>query len=87
MGDAHHIGTAPAARHAGAGRSPSTTARSDGFYGTWFDITGMKSLELRQRSSEQRYRLLFDHLSSGHALHTIEVDEARHAGELPLSSR
>jgi len=35
----------------------------------------MKSLELRQRSSEQRYRLLFDHLSSGHALHTIEVDE------------
>ena len=47
----------------------------DGFYGTWFDITGMKSLELRQRSSEQRYRLLFDHLSSGHALHTIEVDE------------
>ncbi len=48
----------------------------DGFYGTWFDITGMKSLELRQRSSEQRYRLLFDNLSSGHALHTIEVDEA-----------
>ena len=47
----------------------------DGFYGTWFDITGMKSLELRQRSSEQRYRLLFDHLSSGHALHAIEVDE------------
>ncbi len=48
----------------------------DGFYGTWFDITGMKSLELRQRNSEQRYRLLFDHLTSGHALHTIEVDEA-----------
>jgi PAS domain S-box-containing protein len=48
----------------------------DGFYGTWFDITGMKSLELRQRNSEQRYRLLLDHLSSGHALHTIEVDEA-----------
>ena len=48
----------------------------DGFYGTWFDITGMKALELRQRNSEQRYRLLFDHLSSGHALHTIEVDEA-----------
>jgi PAS domain S-box-containing protein len=47
----------------------------DGFYGTWFDITGMKSLELRQRNSEQRYRLLFDHLSSGHALHAIEVDE------------
>jgi PAS domain-containing protein len=46
----------------------------DGFYGTWFDITGMKSLELRQRNSEQRYRLLFDHLSSGHALHAIEVD-------------
>ena len=46
----------------------------DGFYGTWFDITGLKSLELRQRNSEQRYRLLFDHLSSGHALHTIEVD-------------
>ena len=50
--------------------------QADGFYGTWFDITGMKSLELRQRNSEQRYRLLFDHLSSGHALHTIEVDEA-----------
>ena len=48
----------------------------DGFYGTWFDITGMKSLELRQRNSEQRYRLLFDNLSSGHSLHTIEVDEA-----------
>ncbi|MEO5689145.1 MAG: PAS domain S-box protein [Burkholderiaceae bacterium] len=48
----------------------------DGFYGTWFDITGMKSLELRQRNSEQRYRLLFDNLASGHALHTIEVDEA-----------
>ena len=48
----------------------------DGFYGTWFDITGMKSLELRQHNAEQRYRLLFDHLSSGHALHTIEVDEA-----------
>ncbi len=48
----------------------------DGFYGTWIDITGMKSLELRQRHSEQRYRLLFDHLSSGHALHALEVDEA-----------
>jgi len=48
----------------------------DGFYGTWFDITGMKSLELRQRNSERRYWLLFDHLPSGHALHTIEVDEA-----------
>ena len=48
----------------------------DGFYGTWFDITGMKSLELRQRNSEQRYRLLFDHLASGHALHTIEVEAA-----------
>lgn len=47
----------------------------DGFYGTWFDITGMKSLELRQRNSEHRYRQLFDHLSSGHALHAIEVDE------------
>jgi PAS domain S-box-containing protein len=47
----------------------------DGFYATWFDITGMKSLELRQRSSEQRYRLLFDNLTSGHALHTVEVDE------------
>ncbi|MEP6502828.1 MAG: PAS domain-containing protein [Betaproteobacteria bacterium] len=47
----------------------------DGFYGTWFDITGMKALELRQRNSEQRYRLLFDNLSSGHALHTVEVDE------------
>jgi len=49
---------------------------ADGFYGTWIDITGMKSLELRQRNSEQRYRLLFDHLPSGHALHAIEVDEA-----------
>jgi PAS domain S-box-containing protein len=48
----------------------------DGFYGTWFDITGMKSLELRQRNSEQRHRLLFDNLPSGHALHAIEVDEA-----------
>jgi PAS domain S-box-containing protein len=48
---------------------------ANGFYGTWFDITGMKSLELRQRNSEQRYRLLFDHLPSGHALHAIEVDE------------
>jgi PAS domain S-box-containing protein len=48
----------------------------DGFYGTWFDITGMKSLELRQRTSEQRYRLLFDNLSSGHALHAVELDEA-----------
>ena len=49
--------------------------QADGFYGTWFDITGMKSLDLRQRNSEQRYRLLFEHLPSGHALHTIEVDE------------
>ena len=49
--------------------------QADGFYGTWFDITGMKSLELRQRNSEQRHRLLFDHLASGHALHTIEVDD------------
>jgi len=46
-----------------------------GFHGTWFDITGMKSLELRQRNSEQRHRLLLDHLPSGHALHAIEVDE------------
>jgi hypothetical protein len=28
----------------------------DGFYGTWFDITGMKALELRQRNSEQSTR-------------------------------
>jgi PAS domain-containing protein len=49
-------------------------AQIDGFYGTWFDITGMKSLELRQRVSEQHHRLLFDHLASGHALHAIEVD-------------
>ena len=49
--------------------------QADGFYGTWFDITGMKALELRQRNSEQRYRQLFDHLASGHALHAIEVDE------------
>jgi len=48
---------------------------ANGFYGTWFDITGMKSLELRQRNSEQRYRLLFDHLPTGHALHAIEVDK------------
>jgi PAS domain S-box-containing protein len=48
--------------------------RVDGFYGTWFDITGMKALELRQRDSEQRYRLLFDHLPSAHALQAIEVD-------------
>ena len=48
----------------------------DGFYGTWFDITGMKSLELRQRSSEQRYRLLVESMASGHALHAIEVDAA-----------
>jgi len=47
----------------------------DGFYGTWIDITGMKSLELRQRHSEQGYRLLFDHLSSGHAVQALEVDE------------
>ena len=57
-------------------RPSRSTGQADGFYGTWFDITGMKSLELRQRNSEQRYRLLFDHLASGHALHTIEVDEA-----------
>jgi PAS domain S-box-containing protein len=49
---------------------------ADGFYGTWFDITGMKSLELRQRNSEQRYRMLCDNLPSGHALHAIELDSA-----------
>jgi len=48
--------------------------RIDGFYGTWFDITGMKTLELRQRDSEQRYRLLFDHLNSAYALHSVEFD-------------
>jgi len=48
---------------------------ADGFYGTWFDITGLKSLELRQRTSEERHRLLFEHLASGHALHAIEVDD------------
>ncbi len=48
--------------------------RIDGFYGTWFDITGMKSLEMRQRDSELRYRLLFDHLNSAYALHAIEFD-------------
>jgi PAS domain S-box-containing protein len=50
--------------------------QADGFYGTWFDITGMKSLELRQRNSEQRHRLLFDNLTSGHALHAVEFDES-----------
>lgn len=48
--------------------------RIDGFYGTWFDITGMKALELRQRESESRYRLLFEHLGSAHALHAVEFD-------------
>ncbi len=48
--------------------------RIDGFYGTFFDITGMKSLELRQRESESRYRLLFDHLNSAYALHAVEFD-------------
>lgn len=48
--------------------------RIDGFYGTWFDITGMKALELRRRDSEQRYRLLFDHMTSACALHAVEVD-------------
>ncbi len=50
--------------------------RIDGFYGTWFDITGMKSLELRQRESESRYRLLFEHLNSACALHAMEFDDA-----------
>jgi PAS domain S-box-containing protein len=50
--------------------------RVDGFYGTFFDITGMKALELRQRESEQRYRLLLDHLPAGHALHAVIVDDA-----------
>ena len=49
--------------------------RIDGFYGTWFDITGMKTLALRQRDSEQRYRALVENLGSGYALHTIEVDD------------
>ena len=48
--------------------------RIDGFYGTWFDITGLKSLELRQRDSEQRYRGLFENLSSAYSLNAIEVD-------------
>ena len=48
--------------------------RIDGFYGTWFDITGMKALELRQRDSEQRYRGLFEHLNSAYALHEVVVD-------------
>ena len=48
--------------------------RIDGFYGTWFDITGLKTLELRQRDSENRYRLLFDNLNSAYALHTVEFD-------------
>ncbi|MGN6528175.1 MAG: PAS domain-containing protein [Burkholderiaceae bacterium] len=50
--------------------------RVGGFYGTFFDITGMKALELRQRESEHRYRLLFDHLASAHALHAVILDEA-----------
>jgi len=48
--------------------------RIDGFYGTWIDITGMKSLALRQRDSERRYRALFENLHSAYALHEIEVD-------------
>ena len=48
--------------------------RIDGFYGTWFDITGLKMLELRQRDSEQRYRALFENLNSAYALNAIEVD-------------
>ncbi len=48
--------------------------RIDGFYGTWFDITGTKALELRQRESELRYRMLFEHLNSAYALHAVEVD-------------
>jgi PAS domain S-box-containing protein len=50
--------------------------RIDGFYGTWFDITGMKALELRQRDSEQRYRLLSEHLPNAYALHAVEFDQA-----------
>jgi PAS domain S-box-containing protein len=49
--------------------------RIDGFYGNWFDITGMKALALRQRDSELRYRALSENLGSGYALGTIEVDE------------
>jgi len=48
--------------------------RIDGFYGTWIDITGMKSLALRQRDSERRYRALTENLHSAYALHEIEVD-------------
>jgi PAS domain S-box-containing protein len=50
--------------------------RVDGFHGTFFDITGRKALELRQRESEHRYRLLFDHLPSAHALHAVVLDDA-----------
>jgi PAS domain S-box-containing protein len=48
--------------------------RIDGFYGTWIDITGMKSLALRQRDSERLYRALQENLHSAYALHEIEVD-------------
>jgi PAS domain S-box-containing protein len=61
-----HVVLVPAQAEAG---------RVDGFYGTWFDITGMKTLALRQRESEQRYRALVEHLGSGYALHAIEVDD------------
>ncbi|HEX7636980.1 MAG TPA: PAS domain S-box protein, partial [Burkholderiaceae bacterium] len=50
--------------------------RIDGFHGSFFDITGMKALALRQRESEQRYRLLFDHMPSAHALQAVVLDEA-----------
>jgi len=50
--------------------------RVDGFYGTWFDITGQKALELRQRDSERRYRALFENLGAACSLNAIEVDES-----------
>jgi PAS domain-containing protein len=48
--------------------------RIDGFYGTWFDVTGTKALELRQRDSERRHRTLLENMPCGYALSAIEVD-------------
>jgi len=58
--------------------------RIDGFHGTFFDITGMKSLELRQRDSERRYRALSEHLDSAYALFEIVADDAGRAVDLRL---
>ena len=47
-----------------------------GFFGMAYDITGRKTLELRLKDSEQRYRSLFDHLNSGFSLCEVVVDAA-----------